>query len=101
MADNPNYPVSTAAISWVDTSGNVHLRVYSCDGYTVTERSSDPGATWTTGTFSQPGAAVSATCWQDHAGVHIRVYCTNDDQTIEWCQDPGSQTWFQGQYTTQ
>ena len=97
MADNPSFPVSTAAISWVDNAGS-HIRVYSSDGYNVVERCADPNIGWTAGAFSQQGSDVSATCWQDDAGVHIRVYCTFEDTTTEWCTDPG-EGWSKGGYT--
>ena len=96
--DNPNFPVATAAVSWIDSGGQVHIRVYSTDGYSVTERCFD-GQGWATGQFKQPGSAVSATCWTGGDGLHIRVYCTFEDKTVEWCADPGSD-WTQGAYTT-
>ncbi|WP_114953584.1 fucose-binding lectin protein [Sphingosinicella terrae] len=96
--DNPNYPISTAVVSWVDSGGQDHIRVYSCDAYTVIERCYD-GAGWQIGDFKQAGSAVSATSWNDSAGVHLRVYCTFQDKTVEWCNDPGS-GWTQGDYTT-
>ncbi len=95
--DNPNFPIGTAAISWLDPSGGVHIRVYSTDGYTITERCFD-GHGWATG-FSMPGGAVSATSWIESDGAHIRVYATADDLTTEWCYDPGS-GWTKGSYTT-
>lgn len=99
--DNPNFPIATAAINWFDSGGNLHVRVYSTDGYTVTERCDDQGGTgWTTGSFSQPGSAVSATVWVASDGAHIRVYCTSGDTTTEWCSDPGSTDWTKGSYTT-
>ena len=99
MSDNPNYPVGTAALSWFDDNGQLHIRIYSTDGYEVTERCND-GQGWTTGGFKQAGGAVSATCWwQPNNGVHLRVYCTSDDVTTEWCNDPGS-GWTKGSYTT-
>jgi hypothetical protein len=94
-----NDPIGTAAVNWVDSGGQVHLRVYSCDGYNVTERCWD-GSGWTNGSFSQPGSAVSATSWQTKAGLSIRVYCTSDDQTVEYCIDQGG-GWYKGAYTTQ
>ena len=97
MADIPSMPNATAAVNWQDSAG-VHLRVYSTDGYTVTERCFDPGASWTTGSFNAPGSEVSATCWQDNAGLHIRTYCTFQDTTTEWCWDQGS-GWTKGAYT--
>ena len=97
MASNPSFPVGTAAVSWSDSA--VHIRVYSTDGYNVTERCWD-GSAWANGAFNQPGDAVSATCWQGQGGVFIRVYCTFEDKTVEWCADPG-QGWYQGAYTTQ
>ncbi|RYD56766.1 MAG: fucose-binding lectin protein [Sphingomonadales bacterium] len=96
MADNPDFPVGTAAVNWVDSGGAVHLRVYSCDGYTITERCWD-GQSWVNG-FTCPGSQVSATAWQDNAGLHLRVYATFQDNTTEWCFDPGS-NWQVGQYS--
>ena len=98
MADDPNFPVSTASVSWSDSAGNVHCRVYSCDGYSIIERCFDGGA-WTTSGFTAPASAVSATCWSNGDKVGIRVYCTSQDKTVEWCQDDGG-PWYQGSYTT-
>lgn len=96
---------STASISWFDNNGQLHIRVYSSDGDTVTERCAD-GNGWTTGSFSAPGSAVSATCWwQENVGVHMRVYCsaidssTEEYTTTEWCNDPGNSDWTKGSYT--
>ena len=97
--DNPSFPIATAAINWFDGSGQLHLRVYSSDGYNIIERCND-GQGWTTGEFKGPGSDVSATCWQASDGIHIRVYGTFQDKTVEWCNDPGT-GWTQGQYTTQ
>ena len=99
MASNPSFPIDTAAVSWLDGGGTVHLRVYSGDGYNVTERCWD-GSGWTDGAFKQAGSQVSATCWQNQAGANIRVYCNEDDQTIEYCWDAGGSGWYQGAYTT-
>lgn len=96
MASAPN-SVSTAALSWFDSAGQLHIRIYSSDGYTVTERCAD-GQGWTTGSFSQAGGSVSATCWQQD-GTHIRVYCTFEDTTTEWCSNPGTTGWTQGSFT--
>ena len=98
MAGDTNYPIGTAAINWLDSSGEVHIRVYSTDGYTVTERCWD-GSGWSNGSFSQSGSAVSATSWMASDGLHIRVYCTTQDVTTEWCIDQGG-GWYQGAYTT-
>jgi hypothetical protein len=95
--DNPNFPIGTAAISWFDGGGSLHIRVYSTDGYNVTERCED-GQGWTTGGFNAPGSAVSAITWNASDGVHIRVYCTFEDTTIEYCYDPGTD-WTKGSYT--
>lgn len=97
MADNPNFPVATAAVSWKDSGGAVHVRVYSCDGYTIIERCFD--GSWTTSSFTAPAEAVSATCWPNGNSASIRVYCTFQDKTVEWCQDDGGE-WYQGAYTT-
>lgn len=94
-----NDPIGTAVVNWVDSSGQAHLRVYSCDGYNVTERAWD-GSAWTNGSFSAPGSAVSATAWQVNGNLSIRVYCTNEDKTVEWCIDQGG-SWYQGGYTTE
>jgi len=99
MTSTPSFPVGTAAVSWLDTSGTVHIRVYSTNGYTVTERCWD-GASWTNGGFSQPGEQVSATSWQGPGGLSIRVYCNFENQTVEYCWDQGG-GWYQGAYTTE
>ena len=99
--DNSNFPISTAAINWFDSSNNLHIRVYSTDGYNVTEWCIDQGGSnsgWYVGGFSAPGSAVSATVWQTSSGASIRVYCTNEDTTTEWCTDPGA-AWYQGSYS--
>jgi len=94
-----NDPIGTAAVNWVDSSGQVHLRVYSCDGYNITERCWD-GSGWTDGSFKASGSAVSATAWLANGNLSIRVYCTNDDKTVEWCIDQGG-SWYVGAYTTE
>jgi hypothetical protein len=96
---NPNFPIGTAAISWFDSGGGLHIRVYSSDGYNVTERCIDPNSGWTTGAFSEAGSQISATCWNASDGVHVRVYCNFQNKTTEWCNDPGS-GWTKGSYTT-
>lgn len=95
--DNENFPIATAAVNWFDTSNQLHIRVYSTDGYNITERCWD-GQGWTTGGFVAPGGAVSATAWTASDGAHVRVYATNDDATTEWCFDPAT-NWTQGSYT--
>jgi fucose-binding lectin len=73
---NPeNMPIATAAIDGFDSHGGLHIRVYSTDGYTVSERCNDGGG-WYAGAFSQSGSAVSAICWNASDGTHIRVYGT-------------------------
>lgn len=96
--DKVNYPVSTAAVHWIDSAGGLHVRVYTCDGYMVQERSTESGQ-WTNGTLHVAASHVSAIAWADSAGAHVRVYCTSKNVTTEWCQDPGT-TWVAGQYTT-
>ena len=97
MADNPNFPIGTASVSGLDQNGTVHIRVYSSDGYNVTERCWD-GSGWTQGSFKEAGSDVSATCWQAGGNVSLRVYCTFQDKTVEWCWDGSG--WYQGAYTT-
>lgn len=92
-------PIGTASVSWQDSDGQMHLRVYSTDGYTVTERCED-GLGWTDGLFSEAGSDVSATCWYMSDGIHIRLYCTFEDKTTEWCFDPAT-GWTQGSYTVE
>ena len=97
MASNPNFPIGTAAVSWLDGGGGVHIRVYSTDGNNVTERCWD-GGSWTTGGFSAAGGAVSATLWSSGGVASIRVYCTFEDKTTEFCSDQGG-AWYEGAYT--
>ena len=94
MASVP-YSVDSAAVSWYD--GTVHIRVYSTDGYTATERCWD-GSGWTDGAFKQQAGLVSATSWENN-GIFIRVYCTFEDTTTEWCWDAGGSGWYQGAFT--
>jgi hypothetical protein len=99
MTDHPNFPIGTASASWIDSSGQHHIRVYSSDGYNVTERLDD-GNGWSAGIFSEAGSAVSATAWYASDGAHLRVYCTYQNLTTEWCYDPGDTAWTKGAYTT-
>lgn len=95
-----SFPVATAAVNWLDSGGQVHIRVYSTDGYNVTERCWD-GSGWTDGSLKAPGGDVSATSWLDKSGgLSIRVYCNFEDVTTEWCIDQGG-GWYKGAYTTQ
>jgi hypothetical protein len=91
-------PIGTAAVNWLDGGGQVHIRVYSTDGYNVTERCWD-GNGWTDGSFKASGEAVSATSWMGKGGLSIRVYCTFEDTTTEWCIAQGG-GWYKGAYTT-
>ena len=90
MVDMRGMPVATASVSWVDSDGTRHTRVYSCDGYIVTERCNDGASDWYTGKFRAPGAEVSAAVWQDPKGTHLRVYCTVRERTVEYRNDPDS-----------
>jgi hypothetical protein len=101
MASNAPQTIATASASWIDAQGGLHLHVFSTDGFTVTERYAAPSTNgWTDGTLSQPATALSATAWVDPNGGHVRVYCTNEDATTEWCLDGDTATqWYQGQYS--
>jgi hypothetical protein len=93
------YQTETAVVNWFDSSGGLHIRVYSSDGDNVTERCSDAGGSgWTTGSFAQQGSHVSATAWTVSGNASIRVYCITDGTATEWCMDPGG-SWYQGSYT--
>ena len=98
MADIPSMPIGTASISWLDSGGTTHIRVYSTDGYKVEERCWD-GSEWAMGSFSAEGSQVSATCWQGQDGLHLRVYCTFQNKTVEYCIDQGG-GWYVGAYST-
>ncbi len=97
MATIPKNSISTASVSWVDGNGTIHIRVYSTDGYNVTGRCWD-GSGWADGGFKASGEAVSATSWHT-SDVNIRVYCTFEDKTVEYCWDAGGSGWYQGAYT--
>jgi hypothetical protein len=97
MATIPRSSISTASVNWLDSGGTIHIRVYSSDGNNVTERCWD-GNGWSDGSFKAPGEAVSATAWQGKGGLSIRVYCTLQDNTTEWCIDQGG-GWYKGAYT--
>ena len=87
----------TAATSYLDAGGSVHLRVYLTDGNNIVERITD-GNGWQTGGFAQPGEKVSATCWYVGGQAFIRVYCTSKGVTTEWCSDGGG-AWYKGAYS--
>lgn len=93
---NHSFPSNTASVSWVDSSGNTMIRVYSSDGYNVTETAWD-GSAWAATTFKQSGSAVSATAQSRSGTGWIRVYCTFQGHTTEYCCDDGS-SWYQGGY---
>jgi hypothetical protein len=97
MGDMPTMPIATASVSWTDANGGVHLRVYSTDGYKVEERCYD--GSWTTSNFAAVGSQVSATCWVVNGSASIRVYCTFQNDTVEWCSDNGG-AWYQGAFST-
>jgi Fungal fucose-specific lectin len=86
--------MSTAATSFV--SGGLHLRMYSSDGVTITEKCWDKDGPWYVGAFKGLGQYVSATSWVDST-IHIRVYCTNAGVTTEYCWD-GDGPWYKGAY---
>ncbi|MCW3846122.1 hypothetical protein OF829_02655 [Sphingomonas sp. LB-2] len=97
MADGV-FMTATAAVNWFDKNGGLHIRVYGSDGETISERCADAGGSgWTTGTFSTGGSHVSATVWTVNGNPSIRVYCTGDNGTTEWCNDGAA--WYQGTYT--
>ncbi len=95
--DNPSDPISTCAVSWFDSNHALHIRVYSSDNYTITERCND-GNGWVAGA-SFPGQQASAITWADSAGQHIRLYVTGEGTTTEYCADPGNPNWTKGSYT--
>lgn len=92
-----DFPISTASVSWMDAGGTSHIRVYSSDGYNVTEQIWD-GTGWNAGSFNAPGSQVSATAWVNGGVGYVRVYCTGDDKTVEWCADAGADSYYQGSY---
>lgn len=94
----PRNSINSAAVSWVDQGGQVHIRVYWSDGYHIAERCFDAGG-WTDGAFKAAGEAVSATLWVKNDASNIRVYCTFEGKTVEWCVDNGSADWYQGAFT--
>lgn len=98
MATMPKNSISTASVNWRDGNGTTHLRVYSTDGNVVTERCWD-GNGWSNGDFTAKGEAVSATLWYTGGGSNIRVYCTYQDKTVEYCVDNGGSNWYVGAYS--
>lgn len=95
--DNPNYPISTSSVTWFDSAHQLHIRVYSSDGYVISERCND-GQGWVDGATFQ-GSQSSVITWADSAGQHIRLYVTSQDVTTEYCSDPGTPGWLKGSYT--
>jgi hypothetical protein len=89
----------TSAISWLDSAGNLQIRVYSSDGTKVTEMALGSGG-WGSGSFSQPGTTVGATTWSDEGGFHIRAYVGSGSVITEHCFDSAnSREWYQGDFS--
>jgi hypothetical protein len=94
------------ATSWVDTVR--HIRVYSGSSVDneITEQCFDfDVGKWYAGSFSESGAAVSATSWVDDAGKsHMRVYVATAGNIYgpitEYCWDTGSD-WVEGMFQSQ
>lgn len=97
MTNTFSFPQSSAPISWVDGNGIAQLHVFSCDGNMVTQRYW-AGSGWATGSFSQQGSHVSASAYWLNGAAYLRVYCTWEGVTTEYCQDAGS-TWYTGSYS--
>ena len=97
MTSSFSFPQSSAAISWVDNNGIGQAQVFSCDGNLVTQRYWS-GSVWATGSFSQKGSHVSATAYYTNGAAYLRVYCTWQEVTTEYCQDAGG-AWYTGSYS--
>ncbi|MEG3085905.1 hypothetical protein [Sphingomonas sp. PB4P5] len=89
----------SAAVSWFDNHGALHMRVYLSDGNTITERCND-GQGWVAGT-SFPGANVSVTSWLTSGDIHLRVYASLEGTVTEWCFDAPASGWVTGTFTAQ
>jgi hypothetical protein len=92
MADDPIKTVGHAAISWSDSRHGSQARRYSSDGHEVVEHVWD-GSRWTKTGFTAPGDQVSASCWVDQKGAHIRIACTFKGKVVEYASDPGTD-WY-------
>ena len=95
---------TVGATSWMDSSGQIHIRVYI--GGTdlldhIVEWCCD-GGSWYEGSFSSKtgarGDQASAISWVDSNGVYIRVYVGNSGEVTEYALDPGKQ-WSGGVFT--
>jgi hypothetical protein len=92
-----SFPQETATVSWIDANNIAQLHVFSCDGNNVTERYWG-GSSWLTGSLNAPGSNVSASVYVLNGQANLRVYCTTEGVTTEYCQDGGS-AWYKGSYT--
>ena len=83
---NPSFPISTAVVSWFYPAGTLHIRVYSSDGYNVTERCNDQSsAGWLTRAWPNWSKAVAVNDWVAAAAtvvldgltvIAVRVWAT-------------------------
>lgn len=95
---------TVGAISWLDGSDQIHIRVYVGSGPTdtITEYrwDNDNQGSWNVGLFTATGDVAAATCWVDQGQVrHIRVYVIDDSGKItEHCWDSDKDKWYEGGY---
>ncbi|PTX62936.1 fucose-binding lectin [Kordia periserrulae] len=95
---------SMGATSWVDGSGQIHLRIYSLQQSNgkLLERCWDSNK-WYDGALTNQFSAISgagATSWLDSSGqIHIRVYAIGTNgKIIELCWDKDK--WYSGALTS-
>jgi len=90
---------TVGATSWVDSSGQIHIRVYVGSGpdQPITEHCWDKDR-WYVGAFKANGNGASATSWLEGDQIHIRVYVRSagGSKFTEYCWD--KDRWYVGGY---
>ena len=85
-----------SCVSWFH-EGDIHIRVYTVDGGTVSEQIWEGG--WKPGAFAASGKAVAATSWWRDGRPHIRVYVAEASGKItEHCWDDA---WYVGAFSAE
>jgi hypothetical protein len=89
---------TVGSTSWLDGSGQIHLRVYVGNGPTgpIKEYCWDKDK-WYVGQFSEPGEGAAATSWFEAGQIHIRVYVRDSNSKVTeygWDKDK----WYKGGY---
>jgi hypothetical protein len=102
---NSKFPAlsTPAATSWLDSGGQVHIRVYAQSADNKIQEFCWDKDSWYVGALNGKYTAQSApgvASWYAGGQIHIRVYVLGDDKKVqEYCWDKDS--WYSGALSNQ